>query len=176
VVTYGMKLSELIEECKNGKATEDMMRLYAQYQNAYPVIDTDCIVNHICHHFEDFEAAMHKQALSEGKNMLTEFVSGKPLDKAILAKTENVIAEYQRFKRFIVRSFTTNYKESNKSKKENTHNSLSMMRLYYRDMMLDYAGGDYQLAFDYLVAACKSNEKIVWEILDKDIIRVIKRG
>lgn len=176
VVTYGMKLSEFIEECKSGNATEDMMRLYAQYQNAYPVIDTDCIVNHICHHFENFEAAMHKQALSEGKNMLTEFVSGKPLDKAILAKTENVIVEYLRFKKFMVRSFNTNYKESNKSKKEKTHNSLSMMRLYYRDMMLDYAGGDYQLAFDYLVAACKSDEKIVWEILDKDIIRVIKRG
>lgn len=48
-LTFGYKLEELFRRCKQRFADEREMQLYNQYIKAYPVIDSDCVVNHICH-------------------------------------------------------------------------------------------------------------------------------
>lgn len=176
VPTFGKKFSDVITLCKSGDATDEMKQLYAQYQNAYPVIDTDCIVNHICHHFEEFETEMQKQTIAEGTKMLGGFVSGKPLNADILRQVEEIVVSYHRYKQFAVRAYNTNRSKSNKDKNKESGDAMKMMRVHYLGKILEMVNGDLQTAFDYLVAAVKGNEKIVWEIFDTEICRLIKRG
>ncbi len=173
---FGKKFVDIISLCESGDATEEMKQLYAQYQNAYPVIDTDCIVNHISHHFEVFETKMQKQTIAEGIKMLSEYVSGKPLTESVLRQVEEIVVSYHRYKQFAVKSYNTNRSKSNKDKSKESGDAMKMMRLYYFGKLLEMVDGNLQRAFDYLIAAVKGNEKIVWEIFDAEICRLIKRG
>lgn len=174
---FGFKLVELIERCNNGLANQEELALYEQYRMAYPVIDSDCIVNHISHHFEDFESGLRKATIAEGRNMLADFVTGTAIDENLFKQITAIVDGYKRFKRFLAKSASTNYKDSNKAKRQKTYEIKKSMSIYFRDKIMEIVGGDIQLAFDALVSASKSDEKLVWDIMDDLIIPIIsKRG
>lgn len=174
IMTFGIKLSELIRECECGNATPEMMQLYKQYRKSYPVIDTDCVVNHVCHHFEDFEKSMEKQVRTEGTNMLKDFVTDESLDMELLEQVKNLLDGYSRYKRITARNCNSNMMDSTRKVKESTSNILDMMKSFYKEEVLKLTGGNIQRAFDYIVRASKYESQI-WEILDTDILQIIKR-
>lgn len=175
--TFGFKLSELIDRCNAKLANDAELQLFEQFKRAYPVIDSDCIVNHICHKFENFERNIKKSMIAEGKNMLVDYVSKNvKLDKDLLNKAINIVDEYKRFKRFTAKSTNVNYKDNKKSKGQRAHEAQNLMSVFYRDKVFELVNGDSQLAFDILVTASKGNEKLVWDIMDSEIIPIISKG
>ncbi len=175
--TFGFKLRELTERCENGLGNNSKTQLYEQYRKAFPVIDSDCIVNHICHNFESFEKNLKQSTIAEGKNMLADYVSKNvELDGGLLSQVINIVDEYKRFRRFIAKSTNTNYKDSKKSKGQKAYEAQNLMSVFYRDKIFELVDGDLQIAFDMLVTASKGNEKIVWDIMDGTIIPIIKKG
>ena len=48
--------------------------------------------------------------------------------------------------------------------------------IYYREQIYSVMGNDAQSAFDILVLMAGSDEKLVWEILDDEIVKLIKKG
>ncbi len=174
--TLGYKLNELFERVKSGNANEKELCLYNEYERAYPVIDTDCIVNHISHHFEDFEKNLRRETISEGENLLSRFVDKSfTADKDTLNRVRYVMDSYKRHMRLITRNVNAKQDSSNKSK---THNAYMIQRListYYKDEILDLFGGDLQTAFSYMVVAAGSDEKVVWNILAESIIPIIRK-
>lgn len=174
---FGFKMVELIERYNDELANDEELALYEQYCMAYPVIDSDCIVNHISHHFEDFESGLRKETIAEGRNMLTDYVTDTVINEDLLKQVTAIVDGYKRFKRFLAKYANTNYNDSNKAKRQKTYNMKESMSIYFRDKIMEIVGGDIQLAFDALVSASKSNEKLVWDIMDDLIIPIIsKRG
>lgn len=175
--TFGFKLNELIDRCNAGLANDTELQLFEQFIIAYPVIDSDCIVNHICHNFEDFENNLKKSTINEGKNMLVDYVDkNTKIDKDLLNQVMIIVDEYKRFRRFIAKNTNTNYNDSKKSKGQKTYETQNLMSVFYRDNVLALVGGDLQLAFDMLVIASKGNEKTVWDIMNSTIIPIISKG
>ena len=173
-LTLGYNLGELFRRCEQRIADEREMQLYNQYWAAYPVIDTDCIVNHICHYFEDFEKNLKKETIAEGVNMLSDFVSNDFMpDNDVLSKVKFIIDGYRRQKRFLAKNVNFNNDINNKEKRHNVFESQQEINVYYRNEIFDLTEGDLQLAFDYLMAA-SDDEKTVWGILDDAIIPIIK--
>ena len=175
--TFGFELSELTERCKNGLGNDAEIQLYEQYRKAYPVIDSDCIVNHICHNFENLEKAIKHDTIAEGQNMLADYVSKNVrLDKTLLQQVRTIVDGYERFKRFMAKTTNINYKNNKKAKGQKTYEAQSLMSEYYLDKIFDIVDGDLQLAFDMLNFASNGNEKVVWEIMGDTIIKIISKG
>ena len=171
----GIKLSELIKRVENGTANAEESEIYSQYKRDYPVIDTDCIVNHVCHHFEDFEKSVKRESRSEGVNMLKDYISDNNLDAEMLQATATIIDEYKRYRKFVGKSMSANLKENKKNKSKKASETQQTAGLYYCDKLLDIAKGDKQLAFDLLMTVAKEDEYIVWQIMDNMIIDIIRR-
>lgn len=175
--TFGYKLEELVRRCEQGIANEREIQLYNQYLAAYPVIDTDCIVNHICHWFEDFERNLKKETISEGVNMLSGYVSHSvELDEDILGKVKYIIDGYKRQRRLLTKNANSNHDVNNKERRHNVFELQQEINIYYRNEIFDLTEGDLQLAFDYLITAASGDEKTVWNILDDAIIPIIRKG
>ena len=175
--TFGRKLTELINRCNIGLADDSELKLYEQLSNAYPVIDSDCIVNHICHKFEEFETIIKKNTIAEGENMLADYVSKNvKLDRDLLNEVINIVEEYKRFRRFMAKSTNMNYKDNKKAKGQKVYEAQNLMSMFYRDKVFEITSGDLQLAFDMLLTASKDNEKIVWNIMGDSIIPIISKG
>ncbi|MCH5300220.1 MAG: hypothetical protein J1E56_02790, partial [Ruminococcus sp.] len=174
--TLGYKLDELISHIKSSTAKEHELYLHSQYTKTYPVIDTDCIVNHICHYFEDFDKKLKRETLAEGTNMLATFTDRSSiLDPNTLNNVRYILDSYKRHRRLITKSANTNQDSSNKEKIHNVYMLQKLISTYYRDEIFELLGGDLQLAFDYMVVAAGSDEKIVWNILDETILPIIRK-
>lgn len=174
--TFGCKLEELANLYCNGECDESQQLLYEQYQKAYPAIDTDCIVNHICHNFENFEKTLKKNTVAEGENMLNLFVVNKKPDSDLLDKVSKSVESYKRFKRFAAKTTNSNLFDTKKEKGHKAYETLNLMSVYYRNEIFDLTNGDLQLAFDCLVTISNNNEKSVWELMDETIIPIIKKA
>lgn len=174
--TFGCKLEELANLYCNGECDESQQLLYEQYQKAYPAIDTDCIVNHICHNFENFEKTLKKNTVAEGENMLNLFVVNKKPDSDLLDKVSKSVESYKRFKRFATKTTNTNLVDTKKEKSHKAYETLNLMSVFYKNEIFDLTNGDLQLAFDCLVTISNNNEKLVWELMDETIIPIIKKA
>lgn len=174
--TFGFKLNELVDRCNEGLATDTEVQLFDQYRRAYPVIDSDCVVNHISHNFEMFEKKLKKNTVAEGENMLLQFVANNELDSNLVNQVSITLDEYKRFRRFLAKSVAMNHKESKNNKSKKTSETQNLISLFFRDKILGLVDGDLQLAFDLMVVVAKENSKIVWEIMDDLIVPIIKKG
>ena len=174
VINFGMKLDDLIAECESGNGTDEMMSLYRLYYNTYPVIDTDCVVNHISHLFEQVHFDLHKQISSEGRDMLKDFISDKPTDKETLIDVCNVYNGYKRFLRVKTKKARSNWKDGNKNIKSHSSDIFESVREHYKGVIHKICG-TYQNAFDYLVFLPKGYEKIVWDLLGDNILQVVRK-
>lgn len=174
--TLNYKLDELISRVKSGNAKERELHLYDQYISIYPVVDTDCIVNHICHYFEDFEKGLKRKTLSEGTNMLTAFVDKSfTCDKDMLNKVKYILDSYKRHRRLITKNANTNQNINNKQKVYNVYTLQKIVSKYYRNEIFNLSDGDLQRAFNYVMVAAGSDEKVVWHILDETILPIIRK-
>ena len=176
-LTFGKKLDELIEDCKAGKASEEEQRLYHQFYRAYPVIDTDCIVNHICHYFEYFEKTVKQNASKDGENMLVGFVQNvfSP-DDELYMKVEKLIDEYKRMKQLIAKEAKTTDGDTNKERNLRSYESNKNICCYYKNELLEICDHDLQTLFDVLAAVTKQNEKIIFDLMDNLIVEIIRKG
>lgn len=172
-MNYGFKLEELIRRCEAGEANEEMNQLYEQYKRAYPVINTDCVVNHVCHYFEQLEKDIQRKVRTDGSNMLKEYADCDSLDLKKLDKVKEMLAGYTRFKRMTVKANNAATADNNGAIKKKAFNMMDMVKHYYQELIMDYFNGDAEQAFSYLVKAAES-ENIVWEIMDVYILSVIK--
>lgn len=171
----GRKLVEVIERCNIGIAEQAEIDLYNQYRAALPVVDTDCIVNHICHHYEDFETKLKKKSISEGVNLLSDYVTvNVKINQELLDRVKGIVNEYKRFRRFLAKNAKTNYNDNNKEKSKQMYEAHNLLNKYYLELLLGLTGGDIQQMFDYLMIATK-DEKTVWDMLGEYVIPVIKR-
>lgn len=178
VPLFGKKWSEVCALCEAGKGTEKMMQLFEQYNDAYPVIDTDCIVNHISHRFEDFSLTLKNKTISEGEKMLGGYTSIRDeFNSDNLSKAREIVNAYHRFKRFILKTHKYNEK-SNKEKCKQSGDMLKEVRNYYFEELMNLFSNDLQAVFDYLIAVANGKEYIVWDILDTNIVKIIaaKKG
>lgn len=176
VINYAMKLDELEIACNKGEATEEMQSLYRIYRKTYPVNDADCVVNHISHLFESVHFDLHKQIADEGRDMLKEFTSEKPANTDVMNLASAAYDGYRRFLRMETKRYNSNRKDGAKVIKANSSNNIDLMREYYRKELYKICG-NYQNAFDHLVYLTKGNEKIVWDILDDHMLKIVgKKG
>ena len=172
VINFMLKLDELETLCKDGEATEEMQRMYNLYLKAYPVNDTDCIVNHIAHLFEQVHLDLQKQITSEGRNMLKEMISDNPTDKDILDKVCFAYDGYRRFLRTETKRNNTNHKDGKKMIVKSSADRLNAIRNHYRSVLMKICG-TCQNTFDYLVFIAKENEKNIWDLLGDDILNIV---
>ena len=173
VINYGMKLDELANACEIGEATKEMQDFYRMYNNSFPVNDSDCVVNHIAHLFEQFHFDLHRQIAKEGKNMLKGFISDNPTDKTTLDKVCNAYVAYKRFVRMETKRNNTNSKDGKKTIVQSAAERLGAIRTHYKVLLLEMCGS-LQNAFDYLVFIARENEKNVWDLLGDDVIRLMR--
>ena len=149
-----------------------MRELYNDYLKIYPVNNSDCIVNHIAHLFEDLDFKLHKQISKEGRNMLVDMVSEKPTDKETFEKVKNVFYLYKRFLKSETVERITNKKDGNKEIIKSFSDRLCAIRKHCHDVILDICG-TCQSSFDHLVYLDVENEKYVWDLLGDDILKIV---
>lgn len=172
VINFMLKLDELETLCNNGEATEEMQRLYNLYIKAYPVNDSDCIVNHIAHLFEKFHFDLQKQINHEGRNMLKEMISDNPTDNETLQAVCFAYDGYRHFLRMETKRNNTNHKDGKKEIRKSSADRLNAIRNHYRQVLMNICG-NCRNAFDYLVFIAKENEKNVWDLLGDEIIKIV---
>ncbi|MBR1374097.1 hypothetical protein IJ556_06575, partial [bacterium] len=169
----GYKFDKVVERCKQGIAEQAEIDLYNQYCATFPVVDSDCIVNHICHHFEKFEIDLKKKSITEGVNMLTDYVTDSEMDKNLLIRVKSLVEEYKRYRRFLVKTAKTNFNDNNKEKSKQMYEANNLVCKYYLEVLLSLTGGDLQLMFNYLIKS--TDVKTVWNMLGDYIIPIIRK-
>ena len=173
VLNYGIKMDKLIETCEAGKANEEMMHLYNQLRSAYPVNDSDCVVNHVCHYFEDFEKSLKRNVSVGTSNKLKSFVPDVKLDADILKQFQEICYSYNRIKQLTAKRYNSKNADSRKNNRKKCYENMLSLRKAYREKMMELVGNDSNLAFAYLMSATK-DYKIVWELMDKRIISILR--
>lgn len=170
---YGCKVAELGD-------SEEEMRFRKRYKKNFPAIDTECITNIVCHDFEEFAKDLPVQ-VSKGENLLKRYTQERSFDQNKLNEISDVIKEYSRFSNFITKNSIIENRESYKKFKEDLHATQENLRRFYFRRAAEIINPnprmtDFQAVFDYLMKATKDNEKIVFEILGKDIARIIEKA
>lgn len=173
-IKYGINIETLIENCETGKATDGMINLYNQYVNAYPVNDSDCVVNYVCHSFEKFERDLHKQITKNTENKLKSIIDPQAeIDPDILQMITGYSKSYKKIKQIIVKRNNINSHDNHKNVKQKCNQSIKIARKNYRNKILDVVNDDSMLALTYLCRAT-NDVKIIWELMDKRIINILK--
>ena len=174
VINFGMKFEELEAVCLHGReATDEMQKFYHSYVRSYPVNDSDCVVNHISHLFEQLHFDLHKQISKDGRNMLKDFVLCDLSDKEMLNDVQNAYDGYRRFLRVEMKKSRSNCKDGNKEIKKHNSDIFESMREHYKKVIRKVCGNS-QSAFDYLVCVSKGYEKIVFDLLGDEIFILVR--
>jgi len=143
-----------------------------RYKIAYPVLDTNCIMNRICHKFEKMEKEF--KVVCDGKNMLGNYTTEQVFDSEILRQVEKYIFLYKKHKTFMTKN-NNQKRESNKQMAKETKERLDSLRDHVMNQIETlFDNTDAQTVFDYMVKAVKDKDiKYVWEIMDEKILLVI---
>ena len=173
VINFGVKLDELETLCKSGDATEDMQVFYGVYKKAYPVNDSDCVVNRISHMFEKLQLDLQRKITSEGCDMLKTFVSGNEIEANVLVQANQIYQSYKRFLRIQAKRINANSKENIKNKILSTAKINESMRNHCRKKLMDICGTN-QSMFDALVSVSRCDNKAIWDIMGDSITTIIR--
>lgn len=173
VINFGLKLDELESLCKSGEASEDMQVFYGVYKKAYPVNDSDCVVNRISHIFENLQLDLQRKITSEGCDMLKSFVSGNDIDANILVQVNQIYQSYKRFLRMQAKRINTSSKANVKNKILSTAQIAESMRIHCRNQ-LKHVCVTNQCMFDVLVQVSKCDSKAIWDLMGDSIVTVIR--
>lgn len=190
--SYGLKIDELLslpfdenlidnilEKQKNEimlNGDEEFIlsqwRTKSKYERYFPVIDSNCIMNKICHRFEELERKFSSK--NNGNNMLKKYITSSNYDLNILAQIELLSGQYSQFKKFLTKNNNSNSIENGKAIAKNTKERLSLLYEHIRNQILDLCNNDVQTTFDYMVKATGNNDtNFVWDVLGDRILEVI---
>ena len=173
VINFGLKLDELESLCKSGKASEDMQVFYGVYKKAYPVNDSDCVVNCISHKFEKLQLDLQRKITSEGTDMLKSFVSGNDIDANTLVQVNQIYQSYKRFLRIQAKRINASSKDNIKNKILSTAKINESMRKHCRKKLMDICGTN-QSMFDALVSVSRCDNKAIWDLMGDSITTIIR--
>lgn len=202
---YGMKLSEVLDKFDNQYFCDEVDKIFKEMEEekkkdpeyqlpedkslkvkifctirkfkwAYPVLDTDCIMNKICHKFE----AMEKEysGFNDGRNMLLDYIiQDVEFDKNKLVQIKKYIQIYKRHRKFVIKNNNVPSGSSNNVVAKDTKQRLDSLLEYTRKNIYGIfeEGTDRQLILTYLLKAMKGakNEQHIWEIMDNDLLSII---
>lgn len=202
---YGMKLSEILDKYDNQhfynkvdtifKELEEEKKKDPEYQLpedkalkvkifytirkfkwAYPVLDTDCIMNKICHKFEELEKEY--SGFNDGMNMLHDYIiQDIEFDKDKLMQIKKYIQIYKRHRKFVIKNNNVPSGSSSNVVAKDTKQRLDSLLEYTKKNIYGIfeEGTDRQLILTYLLKAMKGtkNEQHIWEIMDNDLLSII---
>jgi hypothetical protein len=193
IYSYGMKINELMNEVidtekievifnkqkdTNCILTEDeelilsMWRTQKKYIKYFPVIDSDCIMNKICHKFEALEEQFSRKA--NGINTLVNYITLQDYEPYILKETQMLSEQYHRYKKFLTKNNNSKNIENGKTIAKNTKERLMLLYELIRNKMLDLCSGDIHVIFDYMVKVTENRDSnFVWDVLGESIFEVI---
>ncbi len=169
-IQHHSTLDEIRKKVESETATEDESDLYSRYVEAKPIIDNDCLMNQVCRIFESFEKDLHRQTLSESRDMLKDFADDRYICADILSEVERILNQYLSLKKRLVRNLSDT-KSSCKNTAICRFNSFARLREVYRAQILSLFGGDVITAFNALMQITDSES--VWDILDSKIVKVV---
>lgn len=173
VINFGVKLDELENLCKSGEATEDMQVFYEVYKKAFPVNDSDCVVNRISHMFEKLQLDLQRKITSEGCDMLKSFVSGNDIDANTLVQANQIYQSYKRFLRIQAKRINANSKENIKNKILNTAKINESMRKHCHNQLRNICVTNQRM-FDALVQVSKCDSKAIFDLMGDSIVTIIR--
>lgn len=173
VINFGLKLDELESLCKSGEASEDMQVLYEVYKKAFPVNDSDCVVNRISHTFEKLQLDLQRKITSEGTNMLQSFVSGNDIDANTLVQVNQIYQSYKRFLRIQAKRINASSKDNIKNKILSTAKINESMRKHCQHKLKNICETN-QCMFDALVAVSKCDSKAIFDLMGDSIVTIIR--
>ncbi len=191
--SYGLKIDELLKVTFDGNLIDNILekqknekhklddneefilsqwRTKNKYERYFPVIDSSCIMNKICHRFEELERKFSSK--NDGNNMLAEYITSQSYDSTILTQIELLSEQYSQFKRFLTKNNNSNCIENGKAIAKNTKERLSLLYEHIFNQILDLCDNDVQTAFNYMVKATGNNDtKFVWDVLGDRVLEVI---
>ncbi len=202
---YGLKLSEILDKYDNQpfcdevntilEKMKDEKKKKPEYQLpedkalkvkifytirkfkwAYPVLDTDCIMNKICHKFEELEKEY--SGFNDGMNMLHDYIiQDIEFDKDKLMQIKKYIQIYKRHRKFVIKNNNVPSGSSSNVVAKDTKQRLDSLLEYTRKNIYGIfeEGTDRQLILTYLLKVMKSekDEQHVWEIMGDDLLSII---
>lgn len=147
-----------------------------KFKWTYPVLDTDCIMNKICHKFEAMEKEYSE--FNDGRNMLLDYViQDTELDKDKLMYIKKYIQIYKRHRKFVIKNNNVPSGSSNNVVAKDTKQRLDSLLEYTRKNIYGVfeKGTDRQLILTYLLKVMKGakNEQYIWEIMDNNLLSII---
>lgn len=174
---WDMSILELDEYVKSFPADgltatqQEQKDLVMRYWKYYPVCDSDCTMNLICHTFEK----LHKQLKSKvkGRNMLFDCCDTVGYDSSKVTAMLEVESKYSASKKHIQRMF---HKLEDKEDINNYHDKLSILEDYLQTEMKAICENPKE-RFNNLCGLCKVHkidESIVWEGMGNEIFELIK--
>lgn len=202
---YGMKLSEILDKFDNQQFHDEVdtifkemekekkkdpeyqlpedkalkVRIFCTIQKfkwAYPVLDTDCIMNKICHKFEKLEKEY--SGFNDGRNMLHDYIiQDVEFDKDKLMQIKKYIQIYKRHRKFVIKNNNVPSGSSGNVVAKDTKQRLDSLLEYTRKNIYGIfeEDTDKQLILTYLLKVMKGakNEQHIWEIMDNDLLSII---
>lgn len=204
---YGMKLTEFLDECNNDnffnkahklfdkkkeyKETEkkeyefteeelEIVRKYAtvrKYLKAYPVLDTQCIMNRICHKFEKILKEFNK--FKGEDNLLKQYIiQDMDFDMEILNRITEYVMLYKKHRKFITKNNNTRKDGNNKNIAKETRERLDSLMDHTREHIysLFTENCDKRIILTYLLKVAKGDDvKFVWMIMGDDLLEIIPK-
>lgn len=202
---YGLKLSEILDKYDNQQFCDEVDAIFKEMKEekkkdpeyqlpedkalqvkifctirkfkwAYPVLDTDCITNKICHKFERLEKEY--SGFNDGRNMLHDYIiQDVEFDKDKLMHIKKYIQIYKRHRKFVIKNNNVPSGSSSNVVAKDTKERLDSLLEYTRKNIYGIfeEGTDRQLILTYLLKAMKGtkNEQHIWEIMDNDLLSII---
>lgn len=146
------------------------------YKKIYPVIDSDCIANNICHKFETLEEQLTK--FHSGRNMLKDFITEEKFEQDKIDIVTKIIKLYKKQNSFIHKYNNTEIASSSKNIAVNTKSRIDNIKDVTRNNIYTNFTSEgtvnYQSIFNYMVKILGDNDaKYVWDVMNDDIFNVI---
>lgn len=202
---YGMKLSEVISKYDNVEFYDEVEKLFdklreereknpayelkseeilktriyctlKKYKRAYPVLDTDCINNKICHKFEKLKEEYSD--FNDGRNMLHDYyVKGIEFEQSVIDKIVEYVGIYKRHRKFITKNNNVSNDKGSKAIAKETKERLDALLEYTRKQIYAlFSDVDKAVILTYMLEALQSDEiQYVWQIMDEDLLGVIPK-
>lgn len=204
---YGMKLSELLDKFDNQQFYDEVDMIYKKmkqekkkdpeyqlpddealkvkiyctirkYKWAYPVLDTRCIMNKICHKFEKLKDEYN--GFNDGRNMLHDYaIRDAELEKDKLLQVKKYIQVYKRHRKFVIKNNNVSNGSSIGAITKDTKERLDSLLRYTRENIYNIFGedSDKQMILTYLLKTMGSekDEQHIWEIMDDDLMEIIPK-
>lgn len=170
---YGIKLDKLLRS-PTKELTEEQLNTVYKYQNFYPVIDSNCNVNRICHKFEKLEHKLQRSKMS--RKMLFEYcnINTQIFDGDILQAITGLYNQYKKQLKFITAENNSGEQsDSDKSKRKNTKERFNSLFECLKRQILFLCKEDIKTALRYMLKVIKDEndkENFIWDVLGEQLL------